>query len=140
MACTRVRLKPSRQKAQYAAARAYLKAHAGQLGIVELMDRDELAELYRDPFNDNRTPDFVAITIHGLIYTGGTKLAEHGGFAQDDRNVALLVANPKLRPRIINDEVETRQIAPTILHALAIDPRELKSVHEEETEVLPGLK
>ena len=133
-------LKPSQQKPQYQAAKAYLKAHAAQLGIAELLDRDEIADLYRDPFKDNRSPDFVAITIHGLIYTGGTKLAEHGGFAQDDRNVALLVANPKLSPRIINDDVETRQIAPTILRALAIDPRELKSVREEKTEALPGFE
>jgi len=48
-------------------------------------------------------------------------LAEHGGFAHDDRNVALLVAHPALHSCVFNDEVETRQIAPTILNALGID-------------------
>ena len=87
----------------------------------------------------NRTPDFVAITKHGLIYTGGTKLAEHGGFAQDDRNVALLVAHPDFSGRVFQEEVETRQIAPTILRALGIDTDELKSVREEHTRPLRGL-
>ena len=44
--------------------------------------------------------------------------------------VALLVAHPALRSRVFNDEVETRQIAPTILNALSIDADELKSVRE----------
>jgi hypothetical protein len=52
--------------------------------------------------------------------------------------VALLVAHPALRSRIFNDEVETRQIAPTILNALGIDADELKSVREEHTHLLPG--
>jgi hypothetical protein len=55
-------------------------------------------------------------------------LAEHGGFAHDDRNVALLVAHPALHSCVFNDEVETRQIAPTILNALGIDADKLKSV------------
>jgi len=133
-------LKPSQQKAQYQAAKTFLQANAALLGIVNLLDRDEVTKLFRDPFNDNRTPDFVAITVPGLIYTGGTKLAEHGGFAHDDRNVALLVSNPKLSPRVIDKEVETRQIAPTILRALDIEPSELKSVREEKTEALPGFE
>jgi hypothetical protein len=40
-----------------------------------------------------------------------------------------------LRARVIDDEVETRQIAPTILD---IDTDELKSVREEHTRPLPG--
>jgi hypothetical protein len=67
-------------------------------------------------------PDFVAVATHGLIYTGGTKIAEHGGFAHDDRNVALLVVHPDLSPRVFQEEVETRQIAPTILQALDTRP------------------
>ena len=43
-------------------------------------------------------PDFIAITDHGVICTGGSKLAEHGGFSDDDRNVALLVSSPQVWP------------------------------------------
>jgi hypothetical protein len=42
----------------------------------------------------------------------------------------LPVSHPALRSRVFNDEVETRQIAPTILN---IDADELKSVREEHT-------
>jgi hypothetical protein len=131
-------LTPGLQKADYGAARSYLQSQATQLGIEKLLDADELARLYGSPFENSRTPDFLAITKHGLIYTGGTKLAEHGGFAHDDRNVALLVAHPDLSSRVSQEEVETRQIAPTPLRALGIEADELKSVREEHTRPLPG--
>lgn len=133
-------LKPDRQWADYVAAKAYLKSQKSVLGIVQILDKDELTRLYQDPFTDNRTPDFIAITTPGLIYTSGTKLAEHGGFAHDDRNVALLVSNPAFTATSIDAEVETRQIAPTILRGLGLDPDELKAVRIEETRELPGLR
>jgi len=132
-------LQPQTQIQDYSLAKAYLESHAQQLGIVKILDKDELTQLYRNPFKDNRTPDFIAVTEHGLIYTSGSKLAEHGGFAHDDRNVGLLVSNPALSAKSINAEVETRQIAPTILHELSINPEWLQSVREEGTKVLPGL-
>ncbi len=131
-------LAPKLQFKDYLAAKAYLKSQKSALGIVEILDRDELTRLYRAPFSDNRTPDFIAITEHGLIYTGGTKLAEHGGFAHDDRNVALLVSNPSLKARTFDEVVETRQIAPTILEVLGFEPDELQAVVKENTKVLPG--
>ena len=76
----------------------------------------------RSPFDNNRTADLIAITKHGPIFTSGTRFAEHGSFANDDRNVALPVAIPSLPYRIIDAEVETRQIAPTILEASASIP------------------
>ena len=65
------------------------------LHITQLLDRTSLTPLYGDPFDNSRVPDFIAVTDHGVICTGGTKLAEHGGFSDDDRNVALLVSAPK---------------------------------------------
>ncbi len=56
----------------------------------------------------------------------------------DDRNVALLVANPGITAATLTDGVETRQIAATILRALGINPHELASVPQENTKVLPG--
>jgi hypothetical protein len=131
-------LKPDAEKTSYAAARAYLEGQSTTLGIDKLLDADEVTRLYGSPFESARTPDFVAITKHGVIYTSGSKLAEHGGFTQDDRNVALLVSSPALPARVVNADVETRQIAPTILSALGIEVRELKSVREEHTRPLPG--
>jgi hypothetical protein len=129
-------LQPDLQQDNYAAAEAYLKANAGTLHIQELLDRTSLTPLYGDPFENSRVPDFIAVTDHGVICTGGTKLAEHGGFSNDDRNVLLLVSSPKIQPRIVEALTYTTQIAPTILKALGLDPRELKAVRREGTEVL----
>jgi hypothetical protein len=38
-----------------------------------------------------------------------------------------------------SDDVETRQVAPTILRSLGISPSELRAVTREGTDVLPGL-
>ena len=120
----------------YADAKAYILAHAAELQIAQLLDRDELTPLYGDPFHNSRVPDFIAITNHGVICTGGSKLAEHGGFSNDDRNVALLVSSPKIWPGFNPAPAYTTQIAPTILHALGLNPGLLEAVHTEGTKVL----
>jgi hypothetical protein len=129
-------LQPDQQKANYDAAKAYLLENAATLHISELLDRTSLTPLYGDPFENSRVPDFIAVTDHGVICTGGSKLAEHGGFSDDDRNVALLVSGPKLQPQIVEALTYTTQIAPTILAALGLDPNRLKAVRTEGTQVL----
>jgi arylsulfatase A-like enzyme len=133
-------LSPQMQQTSYKAAQAYLLSQATTLGIDTLLDKSALAPLYGNPFGNNRTPDFIAVTIHGLIYTSGTKLAEHGGFfSPDDRNVALLVSNPSITAATRNDNVETQQIAATILTVLGINPKELAGARKENSKPLPGL-
>ena len=129
-------LEPDLQKPYYAAAEAYLLAHASELHIQQLLDRSSLTPLYGDPFTNSRVPDFLAVTDHGVICTGGSKLAEHGGFSNDDRNVPLLVSSPRIRPLIVETLTYTTQIAPTILQALGIDPDQLKGVRDEGTKTL----
>jgi hypothetical protein len=130
-------LEPDLQQANYQAAKGYLEAHAGELHILQLLTRDSLAPLYGDPFFNSRVPDFIAVTDHGVICTGGTKLAEHGGFSDDDRNVALVVSAPGIAPQIVESLVYTTQIAPTILSALGLNPSLLQGVQKEGTQVLP---
>ena len=121
----------------YADAKAYIQANATALHIKQLLDRDELTRLYEDPFHNSRVPDFIAITDHGVICTGGSKLAEHGGFSKDDRNVALVVSSPRItRAKVVEDMTFTTQIAPTILDALDLDPRSLQAVREQGVEAL----
>lgn len=121
----------------YADAKAYIEAHAADLHITKLLDRDELARIYEDPFHNSRVPDFVALTEHGVICTGGSKLSEHGGWSKDDRNVALVMSSPHIKhARVVDDVTFTTQIAPTILDALGLDPRSLQSVREEGTQSL----
>jgi hypothetical protein len=77
----------------------------------------------------------------GVTYSGSTKkLAEHGGFAHDDTNVVMLLSNPSFQPKTVYAGVGTAQVAPTILQALDLDPRQLYAVRVEGTAVLPGIK
>jgi type I phosphodiesterase/nucleotide pyrophosphatase len=88
---------------------------------------------------DPRTPDIVVITNVGVVYTGSLKKqSEHGGFANDDTNVMLLVSNPSIKPRTDTSFVETDQVAPTILRLLGLNPAALDAVRIEGTPVLPG--
>jgi len=117
-----------------------LKNFPGDTGIVKFLFGDALADMFQDPRKDSRAPDIIGIVRVGVIYTGGTKIAEHGGFNPLDTHVALLVAHPDLDKAVVNEPVETKQIAPTILKALHLDPNELDAVRMEHTAALPGLE
>jgi predicted AlkP superfamily pyrophosphatase or phosphodiesterase len=112
----------------------------GDTGVARYLFGPELAEMYQNPAHDSRTPDIIGITRVGVIYTGGSKIAEHGGFNENDTHVALLVSRPDLEKRLVDDAVTTTQIAPTILNALGLDPDDLDAVRLERTKALPGLK
>jgi len=125
---------------QSSVATLALAANENLFGQGEIFSGPSLALQFNDPLTDSRTPDIIIAPNVGVIYTGGTgKVAEHGGFAYDDRNVLLIVSNPKYKAATFNDQVETRQIAPTILKALGLDPSLLSAVKSEHTETLPGL-
>jgi len=123
-----------------AVATLALAANENLFGQGEIFAGPSLALQFNDPLTDSRTPDIIVAPNVGVVYTGGTKkVAEHGGFAYDDRNVLLIVSNPRYKPATFNDQVETRQIAPTIVKALGLDPNLLNAVTSEHTETLPGL-
>ncbi|HET7660140.1 MAG TPA: alkaline phosphatase family protein [Oryzihumus sp.] len=90
--------------------------------------------------SDGAHPDVVGIVQHGVVYTGGTsKIAEHGGADTQDRDVPLVVSGPGGHGARVTRAVETTQIAPTILHLLGLNPRQLQAVRIEGTRVLPSL-
>ena len=66
-----------------------------------------------------------------------TKIADHGSFGKDDVHVALLVSNPQLPAKRVDDRVETRQIACTILKGLGLDCSGLQSESVEPSKFLP---
>ena len=127
------------------AAVGLLESNAKAAGIGQIFYGPSLAAIYGTPGlpatgGDPRTPDIIVQPNVGVIYTGSLKKqAEHGGFAQDDANVMLLVSNPRLKPRTVASFVETTQVAPTILKILGLDPNGLDAVRKEGTPVLPGL-
>jgi hypothetical protein len=127
-----------------AAAVDTLENNAAAAGIGQIFYGASLETMFDapglPPDGDPRTPDIIVQPQTGVIYTGSSKKqAEHGGFAQDDTNVMLLVSNPHLDARVITSLVETTQVAPTILDALRLSPDSLDAVRQEGTQVLPGL-
>jgi hypothetical protein len=116
-----------------------LTAMKDQAAITEIYDAAKITEVFGDAAKDSRIPDIVILPNNGVIYTKptATKIAEHGGFGEDDTHVALLVSNPAMAPATVADPVTNMQIAPTILTALGLDPMALQSVKAEGTKVLP---
>ena len=126
------------------AAVAVLEANAATAGIGQIFYGASLETLFNKPGlppnGDPRVPDIIVQPNVGVVYTGSKKKqAEHGGFAQDDTNVMILVSKPDFRAKTVTSFVETTQVAPTILQALGLDPGELDAVQKEGTPVLPGL-
>ena len=92
------------------------------------------------PHGDPRTPDIIVQPVPGVVYTGSSKKqAEHGGFDHDDTNVMILLSNPSFHAKTVTSFVETRQVAPTVLKALGLNPNRLDAVRKEGTQVLPGV-
>lgn len=121
---------------------AQLNANAQQLHIQQILSGDSLKQLFNDPLKDARTPDIIVLPDHGVIYAKitATKIAEHGGFTDDDTHVDLLIASPLLKKaKTVFTSVQTTQIAPTILRLLGLDPTVLQAVQIEQTQVLPDL-
>ena len=112
-----------------------------EAGIQEIYSGESLKLLFNDPKSDTRVPDIIIQPTPGQIYVdnGSTFIAEHGGNANADRNVPLLIYHPKFSRQEIKFPVQTSQIAPSILKALGLNPFSLDAVRIEKTPLLPGL-
>jgi Type I phosphodiesterase / nucleotide pyrophosphatase len=133
----------------------WLKKGASVIDAVELLEKNAtaigLGEIYYgptlslnynvgglDPGEDPRTPDIIVTPNEGMTYSGSTTMiGDHGGFAHDDTNVVMLVANPHFSRRTVSAVVTTAQVAPTIVQALGLEPTALDAVRAEGTPVLP---
>ena len=112
-------------------------ANQAALGIQEIFALQSLANKFNSPLQDERTPDIILKVNTGVIFTTGSKIAEHGGMNEDDVHVALLLSNPTLKSKQIKTPVLTQQVAPTILRSLRLDPDRLDAVRVEQIPVLP---
>ena len=91
------------------------------------------------PTWEPRHPDMLGRVRVGVVYTGGTKIAEHGGDNPADQDVPIVVYAPgTVAPARVHAAVETTEVAPTILQLLGLDPDALQAVQIEHTQVLPG--
>ncbi len=104
-----------------------------------VFDLSTMPNKFGDPAK-GRTPDIMVQPNAGVIYTKSkAKDMEHGGFAPNDGNVALLVSHPGLDKKTVSTQVVTTQVAPTIIKALGLNPSLLDAVKKEGTSVLPGI-
>jgi arylsulfatase A-like enzyme len=109
------------------------------LGIQEIFAGQSLIDKFNSPLNDPRTPDIILKVNTGVIFTGGTKIAEHGGFNEDDVHTALLLSMDGIEPAVVKAATTNQQVAPTILQALGLNPSSLDAVRNEQITVLPFL-
>jgi hypothetical protein len=110
-------------------------------GLAKIYAGKAAARYFGVPLGDPRHPDVWGVVQVGVVYTGGTKIAEHGGANPADRNVPILVHAPGVvEPGVNGRRVETTQIAPTILSLLGLDPKSLQAVQLEHTRALPPLR
>jgi arylsulfatase A-like enzyme len=121
-----------------------LEKNASAIGLGEIYYGPTLALNYAvgglDPGEDPRAPDIIVTPNVGVTYSGSTTMiGDHGGFAHDDTNVVMLLANPRISPRTVSAEVTTAQVAPTIVQALGLEPSALDAVRAEGTPVLPDV-
>jgi hypothetical protein len=122
-----------------------LEANSAAIGLGQIYYGSALALNYNKgglgPGLDPRSPDIIVTPNVGVTYSGSTTMiGDHGGFAHDDTNVMLLVANPHFTAQTVSAETTTAQVAPTILKALGLDPRTLDAVRAEGTSVLPEVR
>ncbi|KAF8532740.1 type I phosphodiesterase/nucleotide pyrophosphatase [Gautieria morchelliformis] len=98
-----------------------------------------ISEGFGNPLNDTAVPDIIVRPQLGIIFTNSkAKIAEHGGISDDDRHVACFVSNPKLKKTQFQNQVNTTQVAPTILKALGLNVHDLMGAQIEGTKVLDG--
>jgi arylsulfatase A-like enzyme len=109
-------------------------------GLAKIYAGEGAARFFGVPYSDPRHPDVFGRVQVGVVYTSGSKIAEHGGDNPGDRDVPILVYAPRVVHRgASNQWVETTQVAPTILRLLGLHPGALQAVQQEGTRALPGL-
>jgi hypothetical protein len=110
-------------------------------GLAQIYAGQEAADFFGVPVSDPRYPDVFGRVQVGVVYTGGSKIAEHGGDNPADRSVPLVVYAPGVVPAArVHAWVETTQVAPTTLKLLGLDPKALQAVQIEGTRVLPAIR
>ncbi|GAA1447096.1 hypothetical protein [Leifsonia poae] len=108
-------------------------------GLSQLWAGKDAANFFGVAVDSGHYPDVFGEVQEGVIYSGPTKLAEHGGMNTGDRHVLMVIDGSGVPAQVNSAPVETTQVAPTILAALGLDPSSLTAVQKEGTQVLPGI-
>jgi hypothetical protein len=127
-------------QSQAAAAAAALAGNAGfAANVNQIVYSGAPGYPFPNPLVDPAPPDVVVYMKDNTNFepSGTTTFAEHGGFGEGETHVPLLIASPKVGPFTETAPVSTRQIAPTVLRLLGLDPQALQAVQIEGVAVLP---
>jgi hypothetical protein len=114
-----------------------LEANQATLGIQEIFAGPALQEKFNSPLNDPRTPDIILKANTGVIFTGGSKIAEHGGINEDDTHVALLFSMPGIEPTHVKIQArgplsKSASTPPATNHGCAAESRYAVGVERSE--------
>ena len=116
-----------------------LVAGAKSAGILSVIWGQNLTDSgFGVPGIDPAVPNIIVQPELGVVYTTSVKDMEHGGISQDDRVVACILSNPKLKKQTFAGRVATQQVAPTVLKALGIKHQLLQGAAAEGVTALPG--
>jgi hypothetical protein len=117
-----------------------LKANSSAIGADTITSGTAVGQLFGGQLggNPSRIPDIVVQPATGVVYAAGSKLVDHGSGSAEDTHVPLVVVDPR-RPGgfTLGCPVSLRQVAPTILKELGLQPRSLDAVRLEGTKKLP---
>jgi len=121
---------------------AALQAHAADLGIETIYSGTQIETAFDHALDSSpaRRPDVIIQPVPGVIYTTSgvsAKKVEHGGFSAENTHVPLIVAGPRVARGTVTTPVDLRQVAPTILKALGLKPKDLQAVRAEKVHRLP---
>jgi hypothetical protein len=129
-------------RSKAADAAKVLRQNAAAVGAGRITSGTDVAKLFGGQLggNPSRIPDLVVEPVKGVVYTDpNSKLVDHGSGSAEDTHVPLVVVDPHHQGGFtINCPVSLRQIAPTILQALGLDPQSLEAVRLEGTKTLTG--
>jgi len=118
-----------------------LQQHATDIAAGTITSGQDVARLFGGQLggNPSRIPDIVIQPTAGVVYDSpNAKWADHGSGSAEDTHVPLVVVDPHGPRHItINCPVSLRQIAPSILKSLGLNPESLDAVRLEGTKTLP---
>jgi phosphate transport system substrate-binding protein len=129
-----------KDQSRTAAVAAVLHKNQDHFGIQKIYWGETLKLRWNDPAQDPRMPDLIVQPSLGVMWGDpkSPKLAEHGGFFDEETNVALVLSWPGGKGEVSRVPVSTAQVAPTILTMLGLDWHDLQAVGKEGTKPLPG--
>lgn len=108
-------------------------------GLAQIWAGADASKFFGVAVDNGHYPDVFGKVQEGVVYSGPSKMAEHGGMNPGDRHVLMVLNGPGIPAKVESSPVETTQVAPTALSLLGLDPARLTAVKSEGTKVLPGL-